>query len=100
MGNPNDEADGGIDPRLRCYQCKEVHPTAKIVTLPDGREMGTYQWEYRVYCEARYVLTKFRSKRTRQAYLSRIEEIRGQKMVDILKAEMLLQWRWKQGQKK
>ena len=100
MVNPNEVADGGVDERLRCYQCGEVHPTARMVKTIDGREMGSYSFEWRVYCEANYVLKKFRSKNTRRGYLQRIGEIRGEKMVEILKAEMLRIWTYKQEQKK
>lgn len=100
MTNPNEETDGGIDPRLRCYSCGEVHERARIVKTIDGREMGNYQDEWRRYHEAMWVLKKYRSKRTRQGYLQRIEEIRGPKAAAELRAEMLLLWKWKEGQKK
>jgi hypothetical protein len=100
MSNPNDETDGGIDPRLKCFSCGEVHERAKIVTTIDGREMGNYQDEWRRYHEAMWVLKKYRSKRTRQAYLSRIAEIRGPQAMADLRAEMMLLWKWKEGQKK
>lgn len=87
------------DERLKCYQCGEVHSAAKIVKTVDGREMGNYSFEWRVYCEASYVLKRFRSKNTRRGYLQRIGEIRGEKMVEILKAEMLLLWQWKEKNK-
>ena len=100
MTNPNEETDGGIDPRLKCHACGEVHERAKIVKTVDGREMGNYSGEWRRYCEARYVLKQFRSKRTRQGYLQRIGEIRGPQAAAELRAEMLLLWTWKEGQKK
>jgi hypothetical protein len=100
MNDPNDETDGGIDPRLKCFSCGEVHERAKIVKTIDGREMGNYQDEWRRYHEAMWVLKKYRSKRTRQAYLSRIAEIRGSQAMADLRAEMMLLWKWKEGQKK
>lgn len=98
--NPNEEADGGVDPRLKCHACGEVHEGARIVKTMDGREMGSYSFEWRVYCEANYVLKKFRSKRTRREYLQRIEEIRGEKMMEILRSEMLRIWTYKQEKNK
>lgn len=98
--NPNEVADGGIDPRLKCYWCGEVHERAKVVTTVDGRQMGSHSEEWWVYCEASFVLKRFRTKNTRQAYLRRITEIRGEKMVEILKAEMMRIWVYKQEQKK
>jgi hypothetical protein len=76
--NPNEVADGGIDPRLKCYWCGEVHERAKVVTTVDGRQMGNYSEEWRRYHEAKWVLKTYRSKRTRQGYLNRINEIRGE----------------------
>jgi len=97
---PNDEADGGIDPRLRCHACGEVHERARIVKTVDGREMGNYQDEWRRYHEATWVLKKYRSRRTRQEYLGKVKENRGEEQMQKLRAEMLLLWQWKEGQKK
>ena len=71
MSDPNDEADGGVDPRLKCFSCGEVHERARIVKTIDGREMGNYQDEWRRYHEAMWVLKKYRSKRTRIRFRSR-----------------------------
>lgn len=98
--NPNEVADGGVDERLRCYQCGEVHAAARMVKTDDGRELSNYSWEYRVYSEARHILRKYRSKRTRRACLERIRDIRGDDMVRLLETEMLLQWKWRQENKK
>ena len=97
---PNDEADGGIDPRLRCHACGEVHERARIVTTVDGREMGSYQDAWRRYHEAMWVLKKYRNKRTRMGYLARVMEVRGPKAMEELRAEMMVLWKWKEGQKK
>ena len=97
--NPDDKTDGG-DPRLRCHACGEVHERAKIVTTMDGREMGNYSEEWRLYCQAKYVLKQFRTKRTRQACLNRIKEIRGEQAMWELREEMMRLWKWKEGQKK
>ena len=100
MTNPNEETDGGVDPRLKCHACGEVHERARIVTTVDGREMGNYSGEWRRYCEAKYVLKTFRSKRTRQGYLHRIQEIRVEHAMWELREEMMRLWTWKEGQKK
>lgn len=88
-----------IDERLRCRGCGEVHSHARIVTLPDGREVGNYSEEHRRYWEANWVLKRYRSKRTRQAYLDEIERIRGFEAKMELREEMLKIWTWKKGQK-
>jgi hypothetical protein len=86
------------DERLKCYACGEVHETARIVRTRDGREMGSYSRQWFMYNEAVWVLKKFRSKRTRQEYLGRVKENRGEAEMNKLRAEMLLQWKWKEGQ--
>jgi hypothetical protein len=92
-------AGGGIDERLKCYACGEVHESARIVTTRDGREMGSHTQEWFLYNEALWVLKKFRSKRTRQEYLGRVMGHRGEAGMQQLRAEMLLQWKWKEENK-
>lgn len=99
MTNPDDKTDG-VDPRLLCYACGEVHERAKIVKTMDGREVGNYSEEWRRYCEAKYVLKQFRTKRTRMGYLNRIQEIRGEQAMWQLREEMMRLWKWKEEQKK
>jgi hypothetical protein len=91
---------GEVDERLKCYACGEVHSSARIVRTVDGREMGSHTQEWFLYNEAAWVLKKFRSKRTRQEYLQRVRGHRGEAGMEQLRAEMLLQWQWKQEQKK
>ena len=98
--SPNEVADGGVDPRLKCFSCGEVHEAARIVKTVDGREMGNYQDEWRRYHEAMWVLKKYRSKRTRMEYLGKVREHRGEEQMQKLRAEMLLLWQWKEGNKK
>jgi hypothetical protein len=79
-----------------CYGCGQVHPEAKLVRLPDGREVGTYSEEYRRYHEAAWVLRKKRSKRTRLEYLDAVAEKRGVEARIALREEMLRQWQHRQ----
>lgn len=95
---PNDVADGG-DVRLRCHGCGEVHEGARIVRTVDGREMGNYSEQWRRYCEAKWVLKKYRTKNTRRKYLLLVEAARGTEAANELRAEMLLQYEWKKGLK-
>jgi hypothetical protein len=101
--HPNDapETDGGavVDERLRCRACNEVHAGARIVKLPDGREVGNYSEESRRWHEAAWVLKRYRSKRTRLEYLSAVEEKRGLQARNELREEMLRVWNWKKGAK-
>lgn len=48
MQNPNDA--------LACRSCGKVHQGSRLITLPDGRVLGSYSEEYRAYCEAKWVL--------------------------------------------
>jgi len=98
--NPNEVADGGVDERLRCYACGEMHEAARLVRTVDGREMGNYSADWFLYNEAWWVLKKYRSRRTRQEYLGKVRENRGEEQMQKLRAEMLLLWQWKEKQKK
>ena len=84
--------------RLACFACGQLHPASRLVRLPDGREVGSYSNEYRVYCEAKWVFRKFRSKRTRQLYLSQVADVRGEAGYAELYAAMLDFWKRKQEQ--
>ena len=41
---------------LACRSCGKVHQGARLITLPDGRVLGSYSEAYRAYCEAKWVL--------------------------------------------
>ena len=64
--------------------------------MADGREMGSYSEEYRLYCEAAWLLRKKRSKRTRIEYLDAVAEKRGVQARIDLREEMLRQWQSRQ----
>ena len=81
-----------------CFACGQLHPASRLVRLPNGRAVGSYSDEFRVYCEAKWVFRKFRTKRTRQLYLSEVANVRGQAGYDKLYAAMLDIWKRKQGQ--
>lgn len=81
-----------------CFACRKVHPTSRLVHLPNGRAVGSYSDEFRVYCEAKWVFRKFRSKRTRQLYLKEVARVRGEAGYAKLYAAMLDIWKRKQEQ--
>ena len=81
--------------RPSCFACGKVHRWARLVRLPNGRTVGNYSDEYRVYCEAKWVFRKFRSKRTRQLYLQEVAKVRGQAGYDKLYNAMLDIWKRK-----
>jgi hypothetical protein len=66
-----------------------------LVDLPDGRQVGSYSEQYRLYCEAKWVLKNKRTKNTRRKYLLGVEAERGTQAMQELRAEMLLQYEWK-----
>jgi hypothetical protein len=71
-----------------------------LVDLPDGRVVGNYSEEFFLHYEARFVLKKYRSKRTRLAYLDAVEEKRGRAARVALREEMVRIWEHKQIQRK
>ena len=91
-----DSSHGEADPRLACSACGAVHRGARLVDLPDGRILGNYSEEYRRFCEAVWVLKRFRVKRTRQEYLAGVQEKRGLQAMLDLRQEMLRVWDYKQ----
>ncbi len=81
--------------QLRCHGCGQLHPQARLITLPDGREVGSYSEEYRRYTEAAWVLKNLPDKHrdpsrmTKFRYLQAIERRRGRQARDELREEML-----------
>jgi len=84
------------DPRLLCRGCGRLHVGARLVKLPDGREVGSYSEEFRQYNEAAWVLRKKRSRRTRIEYLDAVGEKRGEKARQALRDEMMRIWETRQ----
>lgn len=77
----------------------EIVPTGvrneRLVTLSDGRVVHNYSEEYRLYCEARWVMKRYRTKNTRQKYLAEVYGQRGQKGYQDLYDELMRQWKHK-----
>jgi len=80
----NGEGDQVDVLRLSCFACGQLHPASRLVHLPDGRAVGSYSDEFRVYCEAKWVFRKFR--------------VRGEAGYAKLYAAMLDIWKRKQEQ--
>ena len=80
--------DASDDP-LACPQCGRVHSAARMVRLSYGAVVSSYSEDYRRYCEASWVLKKFRSKRTRVEHLAAVARRRGEQAAAELRAEML-----------
>jgi len=77
------------DSRLRCFACGQFHPGGRLLHLPNGQTVGSYSEEYRLYAEARSVLKRFRTRKTRQLHLARVAEVRGHASYDKLRNAML-----------
>jgi hypothetical protein len=71
-----------------------------MVNLSYGGSVGNYSEKYFLHGEAAWVLKKYRSKRTRLAYLSSVEEKRGRAARVALREEMVKIWEHKQTQRK
>lgn len=88
-GQGEGKAGEQVDVRLICFACNQFHPASRLVRLPDGREVGSYSDEYRLFTEARDVLKRFKVKRTRQLHLAKVAEMRGQAGYEQLRNAML-----------
>ena len=86
-----------VDLRLICRACGQVHAGAKLAKTEDGRELGTYSEEWRRYCEAKRVLRK-RTPKALNAYLDKIQELRGVEARIELREEMARLWKHRQSQ--
>ena len=75
--------------RLRCLACNQIHPGGRLLRLPNGTTVGSYSEEYRLYAEARTVLKRFTTRKTRQLHLARVAEVRGHAGYDALRNAML-----------
>lgn len=92
QGVPRQEDRAGaqeVDVRLQCLACGQVHGPSRLLHLPDGRTVGNYSEEYRLYAEAAGVLKRFRTRKTRQLHLARVAEVRGNASYEQLRNAML-----------
>ena len=88
------DADG----RDVCFACNQRHDNARLVTLPDGTEVGLQSKEYALYCEAKTVLSWTKVRRTE--YLERVEKARGVAGREALAKEILRWYEIKRGSKR
>jgi len=89
LGEETGEGGQQVDVRLQCLACNQVHNSSRLLHLPDGRTVGNYSEEYRLYAEAAGVLKRFRTRKTRQLHLSRVAEVRGHASYEQLRNAML-----------
>ena len=89
LGEETSQGGQQVDDRLRCLACNQVHSSSRLLHLPDGRTVGNYSEEYRLYAEAAGVLKRFRTRKTRQLHLARVAEVRGHASYEQLRNAML-----------
>jgi hypothetical protein len=78
-----------VNDRLRCLACNQFHRPSRLLHLPDGRTVGNYAEEYRLYAEAKTILKRFRTRKTRQLHLAKVAELRGHASYEQLRNAML-----------
>ena len=82
--------EGQVDEdRLRCFACGRVHRSSRLLHLPNGQTVGNYSNEYRLYAEARTILKRFRTRKTRTMHLQKVAELRGNAAYHELRDAML-----------
>ena len=86
------------DGRDVCFACRQRHDNARLVTLPDGTEVGLQSREYALYCEAKTVLSWTKPRRTE--YLERVEKARGPDGREALAKEILRWYETKRGSRR
>ena len=88
-----EEVSKGEEVDERCLACREVHGSPRLFRMPDGRIVSSYSEEYRMYTEAKWVLKRYKVKRTRQLYLAEVAKMRGRAAYDSLRVAMMEIWK-------
>jgi len=70
-----------------------------LVNLSYGGTTGNYSEKYWLHGEALWVLKRYRTKKTRLAYLDAVEEKRGRAARVALREEMMMIWRYREEKK-
>lgn len=82
------------DPRLKCFCCNQVHPNARLVTLPNGEEVGSYSARFREVTEA-LAIVRIETLEQRKRHLFMIEKKRGPEAVAQLKKLIREFWQYR-----
>ena len=93
-----DESRSTDDGRNVCFACNQRHDNARLITLPDGTEVGLQSREYALYCESKTVLSWTKPRRTE--YLEQVEKARGSAGREELAKEILRWYAIKRGSKR
>ena len=93
----------GGNAALACWGCGNVHDNARLVTLPDGRQVGNHSEQYRLFCEATWAMrlpdtVGPRSKKwTKRRYLLEVQRVRGELAAEQLRTVMMRLWKEQHG---
>lgn len=88
-----EEVSKGEEVDERCLACNTVHGSPRLFRLPDKRIVSSYSEEFRMYTEAKWVLKRYKVKRSRQLYLAEVANLRGKVAYDRLRDAMMEIWR-------
>lgn len=85
---------------LVCHGCGSVHPNARVMQLPGGRQVGSQSEAYRAWCEARWAMTlpdkpTKRQPMSKQKYLLEVQKHRGEVAAYQLRQMMVGMWKSK-----
>lgn len=95
--------DGAGSAGIACFACGQEHDNARLMLLPDGRQVGNHSEAYRIWCEATWAMrlpdrVGPRSKKwTKQRYLLEVQRIRGEEAAQQLRAVMVRLWKERNG---
>jgi len=91
---------------VTCPVCGQAHPDERTVKLIDGTEVSNYSEQWRLHCEAIWVLDNLPDKANRKRkkpipskleYLNNVRDSRGAKGYESLRKEMLWIHNWRRG---
>ena len=87
---------GSVD--LACHGCGSVHSNARVISLPDGRSVGSQSEAYRAWCEAKWAMTlpdkpTKRRPMSKQKYLLEVQKHRGEVAAYQLRQLMVGMWK-------
>ncbi len=89
----------GVGPKRTTTSCSPAG-NARVISLPDGRSVGSQSEAYRAYCEARWAMTlpdkpTKRQPMSKQKYLLEVQKHRGEVAAYQLRQMMVGMWKSK-----
>ncbi len=98
-GTKDGTADGSA--ALVCHGCGSVHQSARLMTLPDGSQVGSQSEAWRAWTEAKWAMTlpdRVDKRRkgphiSKREYIEKVRQARGDAAADALRAAMVELWK-------